>query len=112
MCRQTFCSRTDSECVEQHDNGHFQRFPKPRVLLAYSGAISAIDYHTAGSATVCSGNAATFTVVATGPGLSYQWYNSGGPISGATSASYTTGVAGSYYCVVSAHTALPLHPIP
>ena len=53
------------------------------------------------SATVCSGNAATFTVVATGPGLSYQWYNSGGPISGATSASYTTGVAGSYYCVVS-----------
>ncbi len=50
---------------------------------------------------VCSGNTATFTVGATGTGLTYQWYGSGGSISGATSASYTTGVADSYYCVVT-----------
>ena len=53
------------------------------------------------SQAICSGNTATFTVAATGPGLAYQWYNSAGSISGATSASYTTGVAGGYYCVVS-----------
>ena len=52
--------------------------------------------------TVVSGNTATFTVAATGSGtLSYQWYNAAGAISGATSASYTTGTAGSYYVVVT-----------
>ena len=50
---------------------------------------------------VCPGNTATFTVGASGPGLSYQWYGSGGAISGATSASYTNGAADSYYCAVT-----------
>ncbi len=52
--------------------------------------------------TVCSGTPTTFTVGARGTGyLAYQWYNSGGPISGATSASYTTAAVDSYYCVVT-----------
>ena len=46
---------------------------------------------TARSVTV--GQAATFTVAATGSGtLSYQWYRGNSPITGATSASYTTPV--------------------
>ena len=54
------------------------------------------------SQTVASGNTATFTVAASGNGtLSYQWYNASGAINGATSASYTTGTAGTYYVVVT-----------
>ena len=49
------------------------------------------------SLTACVGSNATFTVVATGPGLSYQWQEDAGSgfvnISGATSSSYTkTGI--------------------
>ncbi len=51
----------------------------------------------------------TFTVVATGAGLSYQWQKNNGNIAGATSASYTppaltvadTAGAATYRCVVS-----------
>ncbi|MBK8953174.1 MAG: hypothetical protein IPM85_13825 [Chitinophagaceae bacterium] len=66
------------------------------------------------SVTVCSGSSNTFSVVATGTGISYQWQSSAsgcsGPwtnISGATSASYTlsgitTGMNNTgYRCVVS-----------
>jgi hypothetical protein len=41
--------------------------------------------------TVISGQSATFSATATGTApMSYQWYENGAPISGATSASYTT----------------------
>lgn len=66
------------------------------------------------SVTVCSGSSNTFSVAATGTGISYQWQSSAsgcsGPwtnISGATSASYllsgiTTGMTNTgYRCVVS-----------
>ena len=39
--------------------------------------------------TLCSGNAASFSVAATGTGLTYQWKKNGSNISGATSSSYT-----------------------
>jgi len=39
--------------------------------------------------TVCSGQSATFTVSATGTGLSYQWRKDGNTISGATSSTYS-----------------------
>jgi hypothetical protein len=44
------------------------------------------------SATANAGGTATFTVVATGDGLSYQWKKNGTAITGATTASYTTPV--------------------
>ncbi|MFT3795306.1 PKD-like domain-containing protein [Flavobacterium sp.] len=65
------------------------------------------------SQSLCSGNTATFSVSATGAGLTYQWYNgatllvNGGNISGATSSSLsisnlTSGDASAnYHCVVS-----------
>ena len=58
------------------------------------------------SLTVNEGDSATFSVVATGSGLSYQWYKDGRAISGATGSSYTisrtqSSDAGSYYVVVS-----------
>ena len=57
------------------------------------------------SQTVCSGNNATFTVTATGPGLTYQWQRNAVNIAGATSATYvrmgvTTADNGSKYQVV------------
>jgi hypothetical protein len=62
--------------------------------------------------TICSGSSASFSVTATGAGLTYQWQKNGsnisdgGNISGATSATLTinpagTGDAGSYNAVVS-----------
>jgi hypothetical protein len=56
--------------------------------------------------TTCTGQSATFTVVATGTSLTYQWRKGGSAITGATNASYsinnaTTGDAGSYDVVVS-----------
>jgi predicted transglutaminase-like cysteine proteinase len=65
------------------------------------------------SQSVATGGTATFTVVASGPGLSYQWWSapagssSFSPIGGATGSSYTTGTVSQavngtqYECVVS-----------
>jgi len=55
---------------------------------------------------VAVGGTATFTVVASGSSLTYQWYKDSAAISGATSASYTissvaSSDAGSYYVIVS-----------
>ena len=45
----------------------------------------------------CAGDEVTFEVVATGTGLTYQWYKGNDQISGATSASYTiTGVTAAH----------------
>lgn len=58
------------------------------------------------SVSVGSGSVASFTVVATGTSLSYQWYKDGAAISGATSATYsisaaTSSNAGAYTVVVT-----------
>ena len=45
--------------------------------------------------------ATVLKVVATGGGLTYQWYRDGSAISGATAASYSTTTAGVYYVAVS-----------
>ncbi|WP_162126332.1 beta strand repeat-containing protein [Flavobacterium phycosphaerae] len=62
--------------------------------------------------TVCSGNSASFSVTATGGGLTYQWYNgatlltNGGAISGATSSTLTinpvalSDAGTTYYCEI------------
>lgn len=71
------------------------------------------------SATKCQGLSATFTVVATGPGLTYQWRKDGSPlsnsgtISGATSATLAIaavvpGDAGNYDVVVSSTCGSPV----
>lgn len=57
------------------------------------------------NATVLTGATATFSVVASGGSLSYQWRKNGTPIAGATSAQYTTPPAdyrdaGAQYSVV------------
>ena len=56
--------------------------------------------------TACIGGTASFTVAATGSGLSYQWQNGGANISGATSPTYSiasiaSSNAGNYTCVVT-----------
>jgi hypothetical protein len=57
-------------------------------------------------ATKCVGESATFTVAATGTGLTFQWRKDGNNIAGATANSFTinpvtTDDAGNYDCVVS-----------
>ena len=61
-----------------------------------------ITQPTGGS--ICTGGSITLAVNASGgtPALTYQWYNSGGIISGATNSSYTANVPNSYHCVISA----------
>src|SRR5262249_20104628 len=59
-----------------------------------------------GNQTVCPGNNVTFTVVASGSSLTYQWRKNTVNISGATSSSYTitnatAGDAGNYDVVVT-----------
>jgi gliding motility-associated-like protein len=54
--------------------------------------------------TVCNTSAVTFGVTAVGTNLTYQWFNTAGAISGATSSSYTVASASSndsYYVVVT-----------
>ena len=51
---------------------------------------------------VCQGQSATFNVLVTGTApLMYQWFDSNGAIVGATNDSYVTGVAGTYFVVVT-----------
>ena len=57
--------------------------------------------------TVCPGGSASFSVSATGTGLSYQWYKSASPLAGQTGNSLTlnnvtAADAGSYTVVVTA----------
>ena len=52
------------------------------------------------SAITCPEIEHTFNIVATGEGLTYQWYNENGIIDGAVSESYLTAIVGTYYCVV------------
>ena len=56
--------------------------------------------------TVCENGSVTFTVAATGSGLTYQWVKAGADISGATDTSYTInpvqlGDAANYWCRVT-----------
>jgi len=65
----------------------------------------AISLQPAGS-TQCEGGSASFSVTATGTGLTYQWRKNGSNIPGATSATYTinnlvAGDAGSYDVVIT-----------
>lgn len=51
-----------------------------------------------GPLTFCAGNSVTLAAAA---GNSYQWYNTAGPISGATNATYTATTSESYYAEVT-----------
>jgi gliding motility-associated-like protein len=59
----------------------------------------------ASTTTPCLGNTINLSLqnTITAPGISYQWYDSAGAISGATAATYTanTSTATSYYCAVT-----------
>jgi gliding motility-associated-like protein len=55
---------------------------------------------------ICVGQSTTFSVVATGTNLTYQWFKGGVAISGATSSTYTISNAteadsGDFYCIIT-----------
>lgn len=71
----------------------------PAVGITINPAPSTV-VTTSGPTTVCAG--ATVTLNAeTGTGYSYQWYSAAGAIPGATNASLTVSLTGSYYASVS-----------
>jgi hypothetical protein len=53
-----------------------------------------------GRTNLCPGDNAVLTAT-TGTGFTYQWYRGGGPIAGATNATYTTNVPGNYTVIIS-----------
>ncbi len=55
--------------------------------------LAAIMTQPAATTTVCSGFPVTFSVTASGYGLTYQWFKNGNSISGATASSYTIAAA-------------------
>jgi hypothetical protein len=74
------------------------------ATLDVSGDVGISDHPD--SATVCEGSGVTFSVTASGAGLTYQWRKDGGNIGGATGSSYsipaaTAADAGSYDVVVT-----------
>ena len=74
--------------------------------------IPAITSHPV-SLTMSAGTSASFSVTATGTGISYQWKKNGADITGATSSTYTktnlvSGDAGNYTVVVSGSCGSPL----
>ncbi len=65
-------------------------------------AVTAITTQPTPSITVCQGGATTLSVVATAEGTpTYQWYNVGGEIAGATGSTYTPTISGTYHLVVT-----------
>ncbi len=76
-------------------------------------ALPTISSQPTATQTICSGSSVSFSVIATGPGLTYQWYNGAtalsnvGSITGATSATLTINpvtlgdASANYNCVVS-----------
>lgn len=81
--------------------------PGEFTVLAAPGVSS-----TAGDTTICAGESATVSVVATGDNLTYQWRRSGQAIAGATTSSYTIASAtpadsASFDCVVTGTCAPP-----
>lgn len=82
--------------------GSLGRAPFACVINGWNGIITKMPV----SQTVSVGGTATFSVVAQGTNLSYQWYKDGAPITGATLATYTkasvgTTDAGAYKCRVT-----------
>ena len=90
-----YCIVTNS-CGTTTSNSIFLTVKQSPKITAQSGGTS-----------VCSGNAANYTVTATGSAtLSYQWYKDNTAISGQTGSAYAisstnSSSAGTYYCAVT-----------
>eukprot|EP00825_Cyclidium_porcatum_P033326 TRINITY_DN35374_c0_g1_i1.p1 TRINITY_DN35374_c0_g1~~TRINITY_DN35374_c0_g1_i1.p1 ORF type:complete len:680 (-),score=118.78 TRINITY_DN35374_c0_g1_i1:2217-4256(-) len=69
------------------------------VAILTVGTAPAISVQPVNALT-CPGIEHLFSLTATGKDLTYQWYNDNGMIEGAVSASYSTALEGTYYCVV------------
>lgn len=63
--------------------------PAPSNVVTVSGPL-----------TICNGSTVTFTA-SSGSGYTYQWYNSAGAITGATSVSYVAATSESYYVMIT-----------
>jgi len=80
--------------TETNDNGCSASHTVTVTVTPITSTVTA-----GGNTSFCPGGSVTLTE--TSNAGNYQWYNAGGAISGANSATYTTSVAGSYYAVAS-----------
>src|ERR1051325_8835541 len=83
--RAFFVSRTGASTSQVANN-----FPGGVVCTSGSTVAAPAITSQPASTTVALGQTATFSVVASGSGLSYQWSKNGAAIAGATAASYTS----------------------
>ncbi|WP_191906933.1 T9SS type A sorting domain-containing protein [Adhaeribacter soli] len=74
------------------------------ATVVTANALTAIPTVTAGGATtICTGGSVALTAAATTAGATFQWFENGTAIAGATSATYTASTAGSYTVVATAN---------
>ena len=69
------------------------------VVLSAAPAVPTIS--TSGPASFCTGSSVTLTAASATTGTTYQWFNNGTAISGATNATYSANAAGSYTVVAN-----------
>jgi len=98
----TIPSATTHSLVVKTTGNYSLRVTNPSNCSTISNSINVIvnpipeaTINISGSTTFCSGNPITLSTP-TGVGFSYQWFNSGNPISGATSSTHITNQSGSY----------------
>ncbi len=72
------------------------------VVITVANVMPSVSFAPSGTATLCRGHSVYMHVMSTGgAGLTYQWFQDGIMIPGATDSSYTTTTTGSFKVVVS-----------
>jgi trimeric autotransporter adhesin len=69
------------------------------IGVTFGGFLSA--YVTPSTGTICHGTPVPMHVVSTSTGLTYQWYDNGVAVAGATNSSYIADVSGNYTALVN-----------
>ncbi|MBK0401667.1 T9SS type A sorting domain-containing protein [Adhaeribacter sp. BT258] len=77
--------------------------PRVPVAVVVTPGIVAPAVTANGATTFCTGGSVVLSAVSSVTGATYQWYNNGVTITGATNATYTASAAGTYTAVVTAN---------
>jgi hypothetical protein len=73
------------------------------VVATVNSAAATPTISAGGATNLCTGGSVTLTATSTTTGATYQWFNNGTLITGATSAAFTANAAGSYTVIATAN---------